>query len=373
MKDKILIIAGEASGDMHGAPLIKELKAANKGLIVYGIGGDQMKSEGMHLSYHIKDMAFLGFAEIIKHLPFIKKVQRDLLSLVKKENIEKVVLIDYPGFNLNIAKKFKKLGIKIYYYISPQIWAWGQRRVNKIRKRVDKMLVVFPFEKEWYAERNVDVEYVGHPLIERINNYKFLEKAELFENFQLDKSKEILLILAGSRKQEIERIFPETIKAAAEICNRFNMQTVVACSENIDENTFNNLSDEKFSVIRGKTYDLLKHSKFGIIKSGTSTLEAALLELPFIVVYSTSAITYLIGKSLIKLDKIAMANIIAGKQIVDELIQDQVNKETIVETCSKYLSDPKLYSELKEKLTKIKPLLGNDGASKNAAKIILQN
>ncbi len=368
-----MIIAGEASGDMHGASLIKELKSENKDLQIYGIGGDNMIVEGMNAIYHIKDMAFLGFAEIIKHLPFIRKVQRELIELAQKENIEKIVLIDYPGFNLNIAKKFKKLGLKVIYYISPQIWAWGQRRVKKIKDRVDKMLVVFPFEKEWYSQRNVDVEYVGHPLIERINKYHFLDKKDLFEKYNLDNSKEILLILAGSRKQEIEKIFPEVIQAAEKLSEKFDLQTVVACSENIDEKIFRELSDADFSVIKGKTYDLLKHSKFGIIKSGTSTLETALLQLPFVVVYSTSSLTYLIGKSLIKLDKIAMANIIAGEQIVDELIQDEVNSKNVFEVCSKYLSDTHLYSSLKEKLSEIQPLLGGEGASKNAAKIILQN
>lgn len=367
-----MIIAGEASGDMHGASLMRELKAENPDLEIVGIGGDKMIDEGLIAKYHIKDMAFLGFVEILKHIPFIRKVQKELLNLARNEKIEKVVLIDYPGFNLNIAKKFKKLGMQVIYYISPQIWAWRQKRVKKIQKRIDKMLVVFPFEKDWYAERNVDVEYVGHPLIESIGRYKFLEKENLFEKYSLDKSKELLLILAGSRKQEIEKIFPKVIDAAEKLSEKFNLQTVVACSQNIDEEIFRNKSDYDFTVIKGKTYDLLKHSKFGIIKSGTSTLEAALLKLPFVVVYSTSSLTYLIGKSLIKLDKIAMANIIAGEFIVDELIQDEVNSSSIFEACSKYLSNPELYSELKNKLSKIEPLLGGEGASKNAAKLILQ-
>ncbi len=199
----ILVIAGEASGDLIGASLIKELKKTDPALLFYGIGGDRMQEEGMELSYHINQMAFLGFVEVIKHLPFIKKAQKKLIEMVKSKNIKNVVLIDYPGFNLSIAKKLKALGVKIIYYVSPQLWAWGSGRVKKVRELVDKMLVVFPFEEKMYKENNVNVQFVGHPLVERINNHEFLLYEDLCSKFQLDKEKDILLVMPGSRENEV--------------------------------------------------------------------------------------------------------------------------------------------------------------------------
>ena len=224
-----MIIAGEVSGDMHGAALIHELKKLGSDLEVCGIGGNLMKNEGAFLLYHLNRMAFLGFVEVVKHIPFVKQVQSELIDMVLGRNIDTVVLIDYPGFNLNIAKKLKDLNVKIIYYISPQVWAWGKNRINKIKRLVDKMIVVFPFEKEIYQKAGVDVEYVGHPLMEIINDYKFLEKDELYKNYQLDSSKDILLVMPGSRKQEVEKIFPESIKAAEKIADEFNMQVIVMC------------------------------------------------------------------------------------------------------------------------------------------------
>ncbi len=373
-----MIIAGEVSGDIHGASLIYELKKLDNDLEIYGIGGDLMKAAGMKILYHINLMAFLGFAEVLRHLPFIKKVQKHLIELVKEKKIKNVVLIDYPGFNLSIAKKMKALGVNIIYYISPQVWAWGAGRVKKIKKLVSKMLVVFPFEEEFYKNAGVDVEFVGHPLLERINNYNFCSKEELCKKFNLDEGKEILLILPGSRTHEVEKIFPETIAAAEKLAEEFNLQIVTACSPNIDENIFNKIAGhKKFSVIKDHTYDLMKYSKIGIIKSGTSTLEAGLFELPMVIVYKTSFLTCLIGKRLIRLDKIGMVNIIsglqngqAGEKIVPELIQQRVNSKSIYEECRKILSDVRLYDSMKKKLSCIKEKLGTKGASLRAAKTI---
>ena len=202
-----MIIAGEISGDLHGSTLIESLLRKRNDLKIFGIGGDKMEAAGMDIQFHIKDMAFLGFAEVVKHIPFIKQVQKKLLNVIKEKNIRTVVLIDYPGFNLNFAKKLKRIGIKIIYYISPQIWAWGKNRIKKIKNRVDKMLVVFPFEKQFYNEHGVDAEFVGHPLIKRLGEYKFLSKEELINKYNLDANKGILLLLPGSRIQEIEKIF----------------------------------------------------------------------------------------------------------------------------------------------------------------------
>jgi lipid-A-disaccharide synthase len=364
----LMIIAGEISGDLLGASLIKELKKLNPEINVFGIGGDMMQDEGMQLSYHINKMAFLGFVEVVRHIPFIKKVQKELLELVKAKYIDIVVLIDYPGFNLSIAKKLKRLNVKIVYYISPQIWAWGSGRINKIKKLVNKMLVVFPFEERLYNNHNVNVEFVGHPLLERLKEYNFLSKEKLFEKYDLERKKEILLILPGSREQEVKHIFPEVIKAAVKLAGEFNLQVITACSSNIDENLFNRITEVKdFRVIKNDTYNLLKNSKFGIVKSGTSTLEAALFQLPMVIVYKTSIPTYWIGKGLIKVDQIGMANIICGERVVPELIQNQVREKTIYEECKRILADNKLYESIKIKFGLIKEKLGTEGASAKAA------
>jgi len=367
--NKILIIAGEVSGEMHGAALVAELKKSNSDLEFFGIGGNNMINAGVETLQHIKDMAFLGFVEVVRHLPFILKVERSIIDFVKQNKIKLAILIDYPGFNLRIAKKLNKLGVKVIYYISPQIWAWHQSRINKIKNRVDKMLVVFPFEKEFYAKGNVPVEYVGHPLVDRIENFNYKSKDEFFKELGIEK--EILLILPGSRKHEIEKHLPELIKSTDIISGNNNFQTIVACSENLDEEYLQQfISSENVKIVKGDTYNLLKHSKFGIIKSGTSTLEAAIIGLPFVVIYSTSKLTYELAKRLVKIDHIAMPNIIAGKNVVREFIQNDVDAELISEHVQVLLNDESSLNNLKLELNKIKTQLGGTGASKNATEII---
>jgi lipid-A-disaccharide synthase len=366
-----MIIAGEASGDLHGSSLIKELKLMDPAIEICGIGGDKMIAAGMTALYHINQMAFLGFVEVLKHLPFISKVRKELLQKIFDENINTVVLIDYPGFNLNIARKIHELGKKVIYYISPQVWAWGKGRIDKIREVVDEMIVVFPFEERMYKKNNINVQYVGHPIIEHVENYPYLSKNEFFDKFGLDNNKEILLVLPGSRKHEITEIFPKCISAAAKLAENFNMQIVVACAENINEDTLTILTEVKnYKIIKGFTYDLLKHSHFGIIKSGTSTLEAGLFQLPFIVVYSTNFFTYLLGRIVVQIKNIAMANIILEENVIDELIQYDFNEENIYNKCAAVLNDVNKYNLIKQKLGLIKYKLGGSGASKKAAGLI---
>ncbi|MEO8233705.1 MAG: lipid-A-disaccharide synthase [Ignavibacteriota bacterium] len=385
MKSKnVLMIAGEVSGDLHGASLICELKKLDSSLKIFGIGGDKMQAEGMELIYHIDKMAFLGFVEVIKHLPFIKKVQRDIIAEVKKRNVREAVLIDYPGFNLSIAKKLKSLEsvssagrlelkpeLELIYYITPQVWAWGKGRVKTIKELFKKVLVVFPFEEKFFSEKDVNAEFVGHPLIQEINGYDFISRNLLDNKFNLDPAKEILLILPGSRKQEVKSIFPEAIKATVKLADELDMQIVVACSSNLDEKIFYLLTDVKnFKVIKDHTYDLLKHAKFGIVKSGTSTLEAGLMELPMVIVYKTSLMSYVIGKSLVKIKNIGMANIVLDEQVVPELIQNDASANNIYDAAKNILSDDDLYYNIKRKLSRIKNVLGDKNAPQNAARII---
>jgi len=370
---ELLIITGEVSGDLIGASLIKELKKLNNSLKIVGIGGNRMKDENMEIIYHIDQMAFLGFIEVVKHLPFIKKVQRSLLEIVDKRKIKYAVLIDYPGFNLSIAKKLKARGVGIIYYVSPQIWAWGKNRINKMKNLINKMLVVFPFEKELYEKNGINVQFTGHPIVERVDQYNFLTSEELYNKFSLEKGKELLLIMPGSRNQEVRKIFPESLKAANRLAAKFNMQVVVACSENMDENIFKDIGGTgSFKLIKGFNYDLMRYAKFGIIKSGTSTLEAGYFALPMVIVYRTSFFTYFIGRQLITLDRIGMVNIILDGKVIPELIQAEVNEKTIFSEAEKILSSEQDYILQKRKLENIKDKLGKIGASKNAAQLIIE-
>jgi lipid-A-disaccharide synthase len=370
--NNILIIAGEVSGDLIGASLIKELRAVQPAINIFGIGGDKMIEEGMNISFHINKLSFLGFVEVVKHLSFIKKVQREILKLVKMKNISTAVLIDYPGFNLSIAKKLKALGLKIIYYISPQIWAWGSSRIEKIRSTIDKMLVIFPFEETLYKNNNVPVEFVGHPMLERIAAHKYMSKTELIKKYNLDDQKEILLLMPGSRKHEVDKIFPAEIEAATKLSHEFNLQIVVASAQNMSTEIFRNLSALKnYTLVKENIFDFMNHSKFGIIKSGTATLEAGLHQLPMIIVYKTIWITYLIGKNLVKLESIGLVNILSEEKIIPELIQTEVNSTSIYERSKTILADKKLYQNMKDKLSALKVKLGTEGASKRAAKIIL--
>ena len=370
---KLMIITGEVSGDLIGAALIKELKSLKPDLHIVGIGGDKMRAEGMELIYHADQMAFLGFVEVVKHLPFIRKVQKKLIEIIKEEKIKSVILIDYPGFNLSIAKKLKPIGVKVIYYVSPQIWAWAEGRIKKVKLFVDKMLVVFPFEVEFYGKENIDVEYVGHPLVERVSRYKFLNKEEFYSKFDLEINKDILLVMPGSRQQEVKEIFPDAIKAADKLANKFNLQIVVARSKNIDEENLRQLSNgDKFLLVEDHNYELFKYSRFGIIKSGTSTLEASYFSLPMIIIYKTSSLTYLIGKQLIKLDRIGMVNILLNEMVVPELIQNSASAENIFKVASNILSDDQVFEKMKLKLDEVKEKLGSEGASEKAARSILE-
>lgn len=373
MSKSVLIIAGEASGDLHGASLIKELKKLDSEINFFGIGGSKMKESGLEIIYHSDRMSFLGFVEVVKHLPFIKQVQSQLLDEVKIRQTKFAILIDYPGFNISIAKKLKQLGVSIFYYISPQVWAWGKSRVKKIKMLVRKMLVVFPFEEKFYKEKGVDAEFVGHPLIRELNEYNYLTKDKLIEKFGLLPEKEILLLMPGSRKHEVRDIFPKIYLAAKKISDEFNFQIVVACASSVDESLLKETVDENnYKIISGYTYDLMKHSRLGIIKSGTSTLEAGLLNLPMIIVYKANFLTYLIGKTLVKLDNIGIVNILLGKTILPELIQHDVTPEKIFSEAKKILTEPEYYDSIKNELKKLRDLLGDQNAAENAAKKIYQ-
>jgi lipid-A-disaccharide synthase len=371
----IAIIAGEASGELHGSNLVKEIKRFKPETKFFGIGGDKMQNEGVETLYHIRQMSFLGFVEIIKHIPFIKKVFRDIEAKIFEKKPDALILIDYPGFNLRLAEKVRKIlgkKIKIIYYISPQIWAWGKGRVKKIAQLIDKMIVVFPFEEEIYKKAGVDVTFVGHPILEAL---KFnIDKTSFLKQNNLDEDKQLLGLLPGSRLQELNALFPVMIETYKRIKEKLsNFQVVVGVAPTIDVEAYKKFlpSNSDIKLLQNSTYGVMKYSNLVIVASGTATLETACWGTPMIVVYKVSNISWYLGRMLVSIKNIALPNIIAGETIVPEILQHNVNVQRLTEEVLKILQDDKLYSEIKNKLSSVKSKLGEIGASKRAAEIIV--
>jgi lipid-A-disaccharide synthase len=349
-----------------------ELRKHASPVAFFGIGGDKMIAQGLQPLYHSSRLSFLGFTEVVRHLPFIAKVKRELLELVKREKIRTAVLVDYPGFNLNLAAALKKNGVRVVYYISPQVWAWRKGRMKKIAARVDKMMTILPFEEAMYRQAGIDAEFVGHPLIEQIDEYPFRTKAELYQKYELDPAKEILLILPGSRKQEVTRIFPAIREGIDRITATYNLQPVVVCAPAIDKAALESVSRGSLTIVHDDVYSFMKQAKFGIIKSGTSTLEAGLIGLPMIVVYKTSSVTYAIGKRVIEIDSISLVNIVLGKKVAPELIQHEVSAKNLFATAAEFLSSPDKYSAYKASLSALREVIGAKTAARRAAEIIIE-
>lgn len=371
MVQRVMIIAGEASGDLHGSGVVRELKRLNPRLEIFGVGGDKMRQEGMQLIYHVNELSFMGFAEVLKHLPVIQSVKRTLATVLRYRKPEVVLLIDYPGFNLRFARTAKQSGAKVVYYISPQVWAWHKSRIKKMRGIVDKMLVIFPFEVDLYRKEGVDAEFVGHPLLEVLKTD--LDRKGFFKRYGLDPKKRLLGLLPGSRKQEIEMIFPKMLKAARIVAGEEDMEIAVAVAPTLQERYFEAFYDlHGVHLIKGASYEVMEHADFALVTSGTATLETGLFGTPMVVVYKTSWPTYLIGRMLIRVKNIGLVNIVAGKQIVPELIQHRATAVTLAKEALEILRSERLLATIKEELSKVKGRLGEIGASRRVAERILQ-
>lgn len=371
MVNRVLVIAGEASGDLHGSGVVRELKRRNPKIDVFGVGGDKMKQEGVNLIYHVNELGFMGFVEVLKHIPVLRSVQKTLETLLKLRKPDVVLLIDYPGFNLRFAKIAKRNGIRVVYYISPQVWAWHRSRVKTMKGIVDKMLVIFPFEVDLYRKEGVDAEFVGHPLLEGMQ--LDLDRAAFFKRYGLDPSKKLLGVLPGSRVQEIEKIFPEMLKASREIAARQDMEVAVAVAPTLEERYFRALYPlEGVHLIRGATYEVMAHADFALVTSGTATLETALFETPMVVVYRTSWLTYLLGRLLIQVENIGLVNIVAGKTIVPECIQGRATAANLVREALRLLNDDAALEAARQELSLVRQKLGESGASQRVADHILR-
>ena len=372
-ENTILIIAGEASGDMHGASLVRALKRKRPDLRFRGIGGDRMSEAGVEIVRHVSEMAFLGFFEVLKHLPFIRRVLAEVRNLMESRNPKLVILIDYPGFNLKIAKEAKKRGIPVVYYISPQVWAWGKGRVKKIAERVDRMLVIFDFEEPIYRRAGMDVAFVGHPLKDTVR--PAVSRSVFFRNAGLDPRRPLLGLMPGSRKQEIRHLLPEMVKAVGLLRRDIpGLQAVVAVAPTLSDQVLHpHLSGtEAIRSVRSQTYEAMAYSDAALVASGTATLETALSGTPMVILYKMSSGSFFLGKLLVRMENIGLVNIVAGKRIVPELLQKNVTPEKIRAATLPLLTDREHRKEILRDLKEVARRLGRPGATERAADQIVE-
>lgn len=363
---KYYIIAGEASGDLHGSNLIKELKKIDSEANMCCWGGDLMQAAGGEVIKHYRDLAFMGFAEVIKNLPTILNNLNFCKEDISAFQPDVLILIDYPGFNLRIAKWAKSAGYKVIYYISPQVWAWKESRVKLIREVVDKMLVILPFEKEFYQSKwDYKVDFVGHPLVQVINDFK--------ANSQILASTEkpVIALLPGSRRQEIIKKLPVMLEASKTFQE---YQFIVAKASSLEDEFYEPFLRpyKNVSSLRNQTYSLLSQSVAALVTSGTATLETALFNVPEVVCYKGSSVSYQIAKRLVKIKYISLVNLIMDKEVVKELIQEDLTVENLRRELNLILHNEKRKAQLKEDYLALKnKLQQEENASEKAAKLII--
>lgn len=363
---KYYIIAGEASGDLHGANLVEAIRQLDNNAQFRGFGGDKMFDAGVDLFRHYKDTAYMGFVEVLMHLRAILKNIEECKKDILTYKPDAVVLVDYPGFNLRIAPFAKKSGLKVFYYISPQLWAWKSGRVEIIKKSVDQLFAILPFEKEWYKQHDYDVTYVGHPLLDEIA--KEQKPDDFYQKNNLN-SKPIVAILPGSRKQEIAIKLPVMLSMAKYYPD---LQFVVACAPGIDQAYYEQFTRaQNVSYCVNQTYAILMHSKAALVTSGTATLETALFNVPQIVCYKGSAISYQIAKRLIKVKYISLVNLIADAPIVPELIQQEFNEANLKAHFERLIYNNDYRQKMRAEYQEVRNILGGEGASRLTAREIL--
>ena len=366
---KYYIIAGEASGDLHGSNLVASIRQKDPNAKIRAWGGEKMRRNGANVVKNYHDLAFMGFVEVLINLKTILKNINFCKKDITEFNPDAIILIDYPGFNLKIAKWAKKKGFKVFYYISPQVWAWKRRRVYTIKKVVDKMLCILPFEKKFYDNYDVDCQFVGHPLLDEIAKVEPVDKNKFYKANRLNPKKEIIALLPGSRKQEVSRM----LTVMLEVVKMFpNYQFVVACAPSLPVSYYKSIIGEKSNVrlVLNRTYQLLQLSSAAIVTSGTATLETALLDVPEVVCYKANKISYIIARQVAKVKYICLVNLIMDRLVVKELIQNDMTAAKIRDELQSLLTNSKRQKKLLEDYEELKYVLGNAGASDRAAETI---
>ena len=367
---KYYLIAGEASGDLHASNLMKEILRLDEDADFRYWGGDLMKQQGGTLVKHYRELAFMGFLEVLLNLPTILMNLESCKQDIREFHPDVVILVDYPGFNLRMSKYVKSLHIPVYYYISPQLWAWNSLRVKTIKKYVDKMFVVLPFEKEFYGRYQFPVEFHGHPLLDVINPaMKLAEKESFLKTNNLD-GRPIIALLPGSRKQEIKTILKEMLQTIPAFPGH---QFVIAGAPSIPVSFYSEIiANCKVSIVFQQTYDLLHHADAALVTSGTATLETALMSVPQVVCYKGNPLSYMIARQVVKVKFISLVNLIMNRMIVSELIQAKLNRNNLITELGKILNDPETRHRIHSDYMDLRLKLGGEGASAKAARKMIQ-
>jgi lipid-A-disaccharide synthase len=372
MNKTVMIVAGEASGDLYGAELARRLQQQNIRCI--GMGSRHMQSAGVEVLVDCSNIAVVGLVEVLRHWNEIQAALNTLRLALAQNRPDLLVLIDYPEFNLKLAETAKALGIRVLFYISPQVWAWRPGRVHKIGRRIDHMAVIFPFETDIYRKAGIPVSYVGHPLAQHVK--PSLSRAAAIEEFKLDPAKKTVALMPGSRLSEIKRLLPVLIETAALLYKQMpDVQFILPVASSLKMELLQtkvNASGVPIKLVQNRTYDAVHASDVAITASGTATLEIALLETPMIVIYKISPLSYAILKRLITVKHIALANIVAGGPVVPELIQDAANPERIAAEAARQLTDPEYHQRIKQRLRLVRENLGQQDGIEGICKLTLQ-
>jgi lipid-A-disaccharide synthase len=372
---KVMIMSGEASGDLHGANLARELRKREPSLALYGVGSKHMRDAGVRMLADASDISVVGALEVLTHIGAIFRVFNRLKRFLKQERPDLLVLIDFPDFNIKLGRAAKKLGIPVLYYISPQVWAWRKGRVKIIADLVKTMIVVLPFEKDIYEKAGVDVRYVGHPLTDVVQSA--LNQVEARKQLGLAGDKRTIALLPGSRTKEITYLLPDMLAAAGILKERFqDLQFVLPVAQTLSMDfvrTFTDANKIPIKLVNGRVYDALRASDAAIVTSGTATLETGLMAVPMIIVYRFSALSYFIGRMLVRVRQIGLVNIVAGKPVVPELVQHASTPENMADAMTKIMGDPATYRRIKNELAGIRTLLGEGGTSGKVASIVLDS
>lgn len=374
MNKRIMIVAGEASGDLHGSNLVKEALRIDSGLSFIGIGGRRMRDAGVTILVDSSEMAVVGLVEVISHSRFIYRAYSILKKIIRSDPPDLLILIDYPDFNLHLAKVAKSAGVKVLYYISPQVWAWRVGRVKKMARLVDRMAVVFPFEVPFYEKEGVPVTFVGHPLLDTVHPTMTLPESQIC--FGVDPGKKTVGLFPGSRKGEIRNLLATIMDAAFLLRKHFpDLQFILPLAPSLskaDIAPFIGSNPLDIRVVEGKIYDVMQVCDAIISVSGTVTLEAALMGVPMVIIYRVSPLTYAVGKRLIKVDHIGICNIVAGERVVRELLQDDAEPGWIAAEIGRILSDEAYAREMRSKLASVKAKLGAGGGSAKVAQLLIE-
>ena len=364
---KYYVIAGEASGDLHGSNLLKAIRERDPEADFRCWGGDRMLAQGATLVKHYRDLAFMGFLEVLLNLRTILgnlKLCKDDILDYKPDTL---ILIDYPGFNMRIAKWARENNIHVIYYISPQIWAWKQNRVHALKRDVNRMICILPFEKDFYAGFDMEVDYVGHPLLDEIEKSSGFDRTERLDDLELEEGRPILCLLPGSRKQEISTLLPVMMKAAKQFPDH---QVALAMAPSQDESFYRKAADlGSVKLVRAKTYDLLEVADLAMVTSGTATLETALFRVPQVVCYKGNWLSYMIARRLVKVKYISLVNLIMDRLLVTELIQGQFTTRLLVKELKKLEDNRPAVQKDYDELRKV---LGGGGASGRAADLVMK-